>query len=122
MQPGARWISFLASMTFAFLLASSCGDDKTPKTGAELFLTQGCSNCHGPDGAGMPGFAPTLHGKKSFWTREKLVAYLKDPKTYREKEPRLKEQGRPYSLAMPPSIALTPDELGRLADHVLAMP
>jgi mono/diheme cytochrome c family protein len=103
------------------LLLAACGDSDSPLTGTQLYRVQ-CSMCHGTNGEGMKGFAPTLHGKKANWTREKLIAYLQDPAAFREKDPRLHAQGTAYSLPMPTYSMLKPDELGKLADHVLAMP
>jgi mono/diheme cytochrome c family protein len=108
------------------LLAVACGSDDTgsalaTKTGAELFQLQACATCHARDGAGT-NLGPTLHGKKAGWTRENLVAYLKDPVGYAAKEPRLKAQGSKFSQAMPTYKMLPDAMLEKLADHVLAMP
>ncbi len=104
------------------LLAPSCGGDAagTPQSGAELFQNQ-CAMCHMRDGSGSI-LAPSLHGKKEHWTREKLLAYLVDPVGYAAKDPRMKTQGTKFSQAMPTYKMLTPEQLGALADHVLSMP
>jgi len=118
----------MLSVSLALLTAASiasCGDDAAEmakRTGPELFLIQACNTCHGQNGEGVAGYAPTLHGKKSNWTRETLIAYLKDPEGFRRTDPRLKAQGVGYSLHMPTYKSLGPVPLEKLADHVLAMP
>lgn len=114
----------LAALTvIALLLASSCGDDTPPPfaSGPVLFEREACTRCHGKNGEGA-GLGPTLHGKKEHWTRESLVAYLKDPVGYAKKDPRLAVQGQKFLQPMPTYKLLRPEELERLADHVLAMP
>jgi len=101
--------------------AGSCGGD-APKetTGVQLFQAN-CAQCHMGDGAGS-ALAPPLHGKKSNWSRDTLVAYLKDPVGYAARDPRLKAQGGKYSLPMPTYKMLPQADLEKLADQVLAMP
>lgn len=116
---------FTASGALAALIlscAASCsGDEKKEEaTGAQLFQAN-CAQCHMADGAGS-ALAPPLHGKKSNWTRDTLVDYLEDPVGYAAKDPRLKAQGGKYSLPMPTYKMLSPADLEKLADHVLAMP
>lgn len=106
------------------LLVQGCDskppDPTTPGGAQKLFVAQ-CSQCHLAEGQGSP-LGPSLHGKKDAWTREKLVAYLKDPPGFAARDPRLSTQGKRYSLAMPTFKMLSDAELGALADHVLAMP
>jgi cytochrome c553 len=115
----------LSLALFSAASIASCGDDEAEmakRTGPELFQLQGCNTCHGANGEGVAGYAPTLHGKKSNWTRESLIAYFKDPETARRTDPRLKAQGSGYSLHMPTYKMLGPIPLEKLADHVLSMP
>lgn len=117
-----RWnVVVTLSIASALAAAAGCGDSSgdAPLTGPQLFQ-KNCSQCHA-DGTGS-SLAPTLHGKKSSWTRETLVTYLKDPPGYAAKDPRLKAQGTKYSLPMPTYKMLPQGELEKLADHVLAMP
>jgi hypothetical protein len=113
-----------ASGLLLLALACSGDDDQTPlttKTGAELLQLQACATSHAADGSGS-SLGPTLHGKKGSWTRENLLAYLKDPVGYAAKDPRLKAQGSKFSQAMPTYKMLPDALLEKLADHVLAMP
>jgi mono/diheme cytochrome c family protein len=108
-----------------FLLPWSCGGEASGRgdsnAGAALYASQGCGTCHGSEGAGT-AFGPTLHGKKAFWTREKLALYLRDPAGYEAKDPRLLEQAQKYSLPMQRYDKLTEEELRQLADHVMSLP
>lgn len=111
-----------AVLSFLLLPFLSCGGETGPRTGERLWNDLGCINCHGPDGRGMAGFGPTLHGKKSNWTHDTLLAYLRDPVGYASKDPRLKKQAQQFMSPMPP--VLTPDqvEVDRLIERVLSMP
>lgn len=116
-------IAMMTCSTFVLLAFAACGDDAPPPlaSGPELFEREACTRCHGKNGEGA-GLGPTLHGKKVHWTRESLVAYLKDPVGYAKKDPRLAVQGQKFLQPMPTYKLLRPEELERLADHVLAMP
>ena len=103
------------------LLLASCGDGGGSNPGAASFASRGCTLCHGADGSGTT-FGPTLQGKKQFWTREKLMEYLKNPVAYAEKDKRLSDQARRYTLPMQRFDMLTPEELGALADYILSFP
>lgn len=113
-----------SGVALALILATASCDDtpSEPRSGADLFVEVGCVNCHGFDAAGMKGFAPTLRGKQSYWTRATLVAYFKNPAEVVAKDARLKQQLRGFSLPMPPVVLPFPVEYERLADYVLALP
>jgi len=120
-------LSFSLSILFLLALATAqlacdARADHGPRSAERLWNDLGCVNCHAPDGTGLPGFGPTLHGKKSLWTRDELVAYLRDPTGYAMRDPRLRVEKKKYMAPMPP--VTTPDqaEVQRLIDHVLAMP
>ena len=118
----ARGAIFLVLLLF---LVAGCSDGVSAKSGSragvDLYATQGCVTCHAPDGSGTV-FGPTLLGKKSFWTREKLVVYLREPQAYTAKDPRLSEQARRFTLPMQRFDKLTPEELAAIAEHVLSLP
>jgi cytochrome c2 len=90
--------------------------------GKRVFDAQGCALCHSSDATGTK-LGPTLHGKASFWTREKLVEYLKAPVDYAAQDARLVEQKKKFPTMPMPSYAQVPEEdLGALADFVLGLP
>ncbi len=106
------------------LLLGACSDapaDSGPLDGAALFKQQNCVQCHGPDGSGT-NLGPTLHGKKGFWTRERVAAYIAKPSATIEGDDRLQTQGAKYMLPMVSYPYLTLEQRLALADHVLAMP
>lgn len=116
-------ILLLASVGGACVLA--CAEDaaRTPTapSGARVYAAQGCALCHGSDATGS-SLGPTLHGKAAFWTREKLIEYLKAPVAYAEKDARLSRQKKKYSLPMSQFDKVPEDELGLVADFVLHLP
>ena len=117
---GPRILSLLVAICVA-----ACGESPAAKparpAGEQVYAAQGCALCHGADGGGS-SFGPTLHGKAPFWTREKLVQYLKAPVAYAEADPRLAEQKKRYSLPMRQFDKVPEDELAAVADYVLGLP
>jgi mono/diheme cytochrome c family protein len=118
--------AMLAVVCLVVAAISACGEsDGKPAVanarGADVFKSQACSTCHGPDGAGTP-FGPPLQGTKGFWTREKLVEYLKNPAAYTEKDPRLSAQAKRFTLPMQRFDRLPAEDLAAVADYVLAIP
>ncbi len=106
----------------AALSAVSCGDSApaAPRSAAKLWSDEGCALCHGKQAEGTK-LAPTLQGKATHWSRESLLQYLRDPVGYAAQDPRLKEQMKSYSQAMPTYKMLAPVELETLADYVLGL-
>ena len=107
-------------LTWAVVAACTRNTPVAP-IGEKVYAAQGCSLCHGSDGAGS-SFGPTLRGKARFWTREALVEYLKAPVEYAAQDPRLAEQKERYSLPMRQFDKVPADELGAVADFVLRLP
>lgn len=91
-----------------------------PPDGAALFRQQNCIQCHGEDGSGT-NLGPTLHGKKQYWTREKIAAYLANPPATIHGDARLEEQAKKYMLPMIPFLLSLEQRLA-LADYVLSLP
>jgi mono/diheme cytochrome c family protein len=119
--PASRVVFALA---FGLLLVGAqlaCDSDTGPRSAEQLWNDIGCVNCHGPDGTGMPGFAPTLRGKKQYWTRIQLENYLRDPLGYANKDPRLKSEKVNYMNPMPPVTSPDPVEFSRIVEHALGM-
>jgi cytochrome c2 len=107
----------------ALLLLAACSKSAAnpgPVDGATLFREQNCNQCHGADGAGT-NLGPTLHGKRQFWTREKIAVYLADPQKVIRGDARLEEQARKFMLPMIP-FPLAEQQRLALADYVLALP
>lgn len=119
-MPRCVWLSPAILALAAGAWFASCSD-ATPTTGPELFNAWGCVQCHAESGVGVSGLGPSLLEKQKYWTRDTLLAYLRDPKGYAAKDPRLKEQGRSFMTPMPPVLAQDEVLVGLLIDHVLAM-
>lgn len=110
--------------TATTLPASTSAANSTPAApatpaseGPALYAKANCAMCHGDDRAGKP-LGPSLLALQQHWTADDLVAYLQDPQGYAEKNPRLLEQKKQYSMKMP-APALTPEELQVLARWLL---
>ena len=106
------------------LLLGACSgapQDPGPQDGASLFKAQNCVQCHAPDGSGT-NLGPTLHGKKAYWTREKIAAYIVKPSAMIDGDARLRAQAAKYSLPMVDYPYLTQEQRLALADFVLALP
>lgn len=116
-----RVLLCIAFLLPAAALPLACGDSG-PRSAERLWNDFGCINCHGPDGSGMPGFGPTLHGKKPYWSHDKLLAYLRDPVTYAAKDERLRQQSKQFMSPMPPVLAPDQVEVDRVIERVLSMP
>lgn len=56
-------------------------EGRSIEKGAEVFANN-CSNCHGPDGKGLPGVAPALHSKYFFLQRLQDVSFTGSLKDY----------------------------------------
>lgn len=85
-------------------------------SGAELWVSQNCALCHGPDGASAwwrpgPDLLPNLHR----WTAPALAAYIADPMLAARNMERLDGTG------MPGYPHLTVSERLRLARYVLGL-
>ncbi len=115
----------LAAVSLGLYLAA-CSTQAPPPSktgtvsGARLYESQQCLLCHGPDGNGLPGMGPDLRGASANWTSESLMEYLKNPKTYAEKDERLAANMGKFRMPMP-NCNLKEDQLRTLAEHVLAI-
>lgn len=100
-------------------LASCGGPASDAPVGERLYASQGCAACHGQAGEGTM-LGPPLSGLADHWSRETLIEHLSDPAGVKAKNPRLVELGRRYSMAMPAVSGLDEEQLGSLADWLLA--
>jgi len=107
-------------------LALACGPDgagsagASQATGEQLFKTQGCTTCHGVHAQGGP-LAPALTGVAPYWTRDTLIAYLRDPQAYLKNDARLSAYSKKYSLPMTKFSTLSDEALVKIADYVLGL-
>ena len=111
-------LAFLVAASSLLLLAA-CGAGGPPAGSAEaLYVDMGCAKCHGPDRLGQRSGPPLIELAER-WDEDGLVAYLQDPRSFVETNPRLSYLDEQYPIAMP-SYGTTPDEdLRRLAQLML---
>jgi len=58
-------------------------------SGKEIYAKAGCQACHGVDGRGFMGLGSSYAGIKQYWTADKLLTYIADPKAYAANDKRL---------------------------------
>ncbi|QQS35596.1 MAG: cytochrome c [Ignavibacteriales bacterium] len=134
------WVSvFLALFILLFILqrAVSDKDSMTERSGMnnvpqsedmssaevtpqQLMLKLGCTNCHGGDLKGTR-LAPNLHGVGQFWSRDKLINYLRNPMAFMDSD-RFKEYKQQYPGSIMPGFGnIDIKDLGRIADYLLTL-
>ncbi|MBM3988779.1 MAG: cytochrome c [Planctomycetes bacterium] len=85
-----------------------------------LYRARNCITCHGRDFEGTMQ-APPLRGLSAHWNARDLAAFLKEPKPWLAKEPRLAEAARAFRTPMPPTFGTDAEHLA-LAQWLLAQP
>lgn len=128
-MPGAR--SSLGAPVFSpglvlglalVLIGSSCGGRVDPPAdagGAQVYELQNCRNCHGANGEGN-ALGPPLAKLQANWSRDELVAFLTDPAPVLESNERVRALAKAYPAQMSRYDNLSPEQLGELADWLLA--
>lgn len=87
---------------------------------AELIAKIGCVNCHGSDLTGTK-MGPSLHNISQYWSRDKLINYLRNPSSFMDSE-RFKEYQQKYINVMMPSFnQISPKELGKISEYLLQL-
>lgn len=117
----ARTASASALLLAGLALAPGCGSSSSdgPVDGAQLFVSYTCSQCHRHEGQGGP-LGPPLRGLSERWAREDLARYLRDPKSFVDKDGRLQALARNYNMQMP-GIRIDDERLAKLLDYVLSL-
>lgn len=86
--------------------------------GFSLIKQAGCITCHGSNLQGSK-MAPALTGLAEYWTREKLINYLRNPASFGTAE-RFAEYKEKYkNIVMPSYNNIDIKDLGRMADFLL---
>ncbi len=96
------------------------GESTQPKTAGQLVSSLGCTGCHGPELSGT-NMAPDLHKVNQYWSRDKLINYLRNPGSYMDSD-RMKNYKAQYPNTMMPSFSnINVQELGKVADYLLKL-
>jgi cytochrome c2 len=134
------WIAtFLALFILLFLLARLTKETETnqtvpsvdspvPQTGLssenlsprELITKLGCVTCHGNDLNGTR-MGPSLHNVSEYWSRDKLINYLRNPTSFADTERFKKFKEQYKGLIMPSFGNIEVKELGKIADYLLEL-
>jgi hypothetical protein len=94
---------------------NSTGSDLTAE---QLVSNFGCTNCHGGELQGTP-MAPALTNLSSYWGKESLLNYLRNPNDFMDKA-RFQEYKQKYpSQIMPPYGNKNIKDLGKIVDYLL---
>ena len=108
----------------AGLVFIACGEKKVPvdqlTTGPELYAGLGCARCHGDAGEGIKT-GPPIRNMGRFWEQDTMVAFLKNPESFKQKDPRLMARSESYPIYMPPVTGATDEQLKTLVGFVLEM-
>jgi len=138
------WVAgFLAAFVFLFLLQSFTTDpnigyganyDNTEApsdsgkqsgamaeqdlTGLDLINDWGCKTCHGGNLEGTT-MAPALANLSSFYDRDKLINYLRNPNSFMDQD-RFKQYKEKYrGIIMPSYGQHSVKQIGKVADYLL---
>ena len=131
------WVAaFLALFVLLFLLErateknnnenSPAVNNPVPQTGMasanatapELISRLGCINCHGSNLTGTDK-GPNLDNLSQYWSRDKLINYLRNPSSYMSSV-RFREYQEQFPNTIMPSFSnIDVKELGKIADYLL---
>jgi len=131
------WVAtFLALFILLFLLSrltkedtvSTTTESPIPQTGMtseelsakELINKLGCITCHGNELQGTR-MGPSLYHVSEFWSRDKLINYLRNPSSFADTE-RFKKYIEQYpGMIMPAFGNIEVKDLGKIADYLLEL-
>ena len=134
------WVSaFLALFILLFILQRATseketmpdrsGMDNVPQTQEmttqtvtpqQLITKLSCGNCHGANLTGTK-LGPNLHGIGQYWSRDKLINYLRNPAAFMDSD-RFKAYRSQFPGAIMPSFGnIDVKDLGRIADYLLTL-
>lgn len=87
-------------------------------TAEQLIDRVGCMNCHGRSLTGTKE-GPTLVGVSQYWTRDKLINYLRNPVSFMDAD-RFKAYKQQYPDKIMPSFNnINIKDLGKIADYLM---
>jgi cytochrome c2 len=133
------WVAtFLALFIVLFLLSRLTKEEETgqtpsvnspiPQTGMsseelsanELINKLGCITCHGAELQGTR-MGPSLHSITEYWSRDKLINYLRNPSSFEDTERFQKFKEQYPGMIMPAFGNIEVKDLGKIADYLLEL-
>ncbi len=115
-----RWTFSVCILGFAAVITLAACGGNTPDAGSPqaLYVEFGCAKCHGEDREGMRS-GPPLRNLAERWHEDELIAYLRDPATFVQSNPRLSYLDEQYPIAMPAYPNTPEDHLRAIGQLVL---
>ena len=84
----------------------------------DMIAKLGCTGCHGPELIGTQ-MAPALANLKEFWSKDKLINYLRNPNSFMDSD-RFKAYRDKYPGTIMPSFDnISVQDLGKIAEYLL---
>jgi cytochrome c2 len=138
MTNAQKWMAvFLVVFVVLFLLNKSLQEDEPTMPmngmyenqnqtaqanpdGLTLIDNLGCKSCHGEDLNGT-NMAPSLYQVKNYWTRDKLINYLRNPSSYNGGERFEAYKQKFQNVVMPSYSNVEVKDLGKIADYLLKL-
>lgn len=93
------------------------GCSEPPPDGRDVFLTVGCTRCHGTRGEGASQ-GPMLEELQSKFTPDQLAEFLDNPPAYQAKDARLQKWREEYFTPMP-KLEMTDGQRKALTTYLL---
>jgi cytochrome c2 len=87
--------------------------------GRRIFLAQPCPTCHGRNRRGT-NIGPPIRGLRRHWTARRLAAFLHDPASFKQDDPRLRTISEHYRTDMPSPILRDEKTASALIAYLLA--
>jgi len=84
----------------------------------DLVTKLGCTGCHGPELNGTQ-MAPALVNLKEFWTKDKLINYLRNPNSFMDGDRFKAYQDKYPGTIMPSFDNIGVQDLGKIAEYIL---
>ncbi len=131
------WIAtFLVLFIILFLISRLTKEPATDQTGPmnstvpqtgmssenlspkELVAKLGCISCHGNDLQGTR-MGPSLQNVAEYWSRDKLINYLRNPTSFSDTERFQKYVDQFPGMIMPSFNNIDIKDLGKIADYLL---
>jgi len=93
----------------------------SPDLNGEALVKQfNCTTCHGSNLQGT-NMAPALVGLTSYYDRDKLINYLRNPNDYLEQDRFKQYKNKFKNIVMPAYGNKDVKELGKIADYLLGL-